>query len=301
MIVLRRNYRALAAVPLLMLAGMLAFTAGCGSKGGVPGEGLPKRELPENATPQKILLEAVKATEEVQTLEFRMDYTILIPPSDKETKAATLHMQGDGVFDVRNGNSRATVTWLEWNNFQTEYIIFEGRHYFKVYNNWYEMPAGMTVGPDISDMTRNTSEYLNNFQTISRMDDEEVNGRDCFHISMVPNFENILEQPEIKDFIKRTVLVESGSDMMSEEKLQEKIEQYKQELQKTGVSYEYWIDKETLTMRRTYYKIEAKAPSADDKEQRTFQIIMEMAFPKYNVDVQVSRPEVAMQWKGNQQ
>lgn len=300
MVILGKRHRVPVVALLTVLAGLLAFTGGCGKKGGAPGEGLPKRELPENATPQKILLEAVKATEEVQTLEFRMDYTILIPPSGNELRSATLHMQGDGVFDVRTGNSRATVTWLEWNNFQTEYIIFEGRHYFKVYNNWYEMPAGMTVGPNISEMTRNTSEYLNNFQTINRMDDEEVNGRDCFHISMVPNFENILEQPEIKEFIRQTVLAESGADMLSDEKLQEQIEKFKQELQKTGVSYEYWIDKETLTMRRTYYKIEAKAPATDSKETRTFQIIMEMAFPKYNVDVQISKPEVAMQWKGNQ-
>gem|GEM_PF-1018481 len=288
-----------ASVLAVLLSAVLALAAGCGNKGGLAGEDLPKRELPENATPQKILLEAVKATEEVKSLEFRMDYTILIPPSGNELRSATLHMQGDGVFDVRTGNSRATVTWLEWNNFQTEYVIYEGKHYFKVYNNWYEMPAGMTVGPNISEMTRNTSEYLNNFQTINRMEDEEVNERDCFHISMVPNFENILEQSEVKDFIKQSVLAESGQDL-SEEKLEEKIEQFKQDLQKTGVSYEYWIDKETLTMRRTYYKIEAKAPSADSKEARTFQIIMEMAFPKYNVDVQVNRPEVAMQWKGNQ-
>jgi len=295
--VLRGNHVMRVLALFLAVLAALTAAAGCGGKSASTGEGLPKREMPENATPQKIMLEAVKATGEVNSLEFKMDYTILIPPSGTELKSATLHMQGDGVFDIPTGNSHATVTWVEWNEFQTEYIIYEGKHYFKVYNNWYEMPAGMTLGPDVGEMTRNTSEYLNNFQTINRMDDEQVNGRDCYHIAMVPNFENILEQPEVRDFIKQSVLAESGGDL-SDEKLDEKIEQYKQDLQKTGVNYEYWIDKETLTMRRTYYKIEAKAPSADNKETRTFQIIMEMAFPKYNVPVNVSRPEVAMQWKG---
>ena len=294
----RRRVLVVAVCVAMTMVVLAALLAGCGSKGGSPGENLPKRELPENATPEKILLEGTKATSDVSSFDFMMEMKIIVPPVGSEIKASSMTMQTDGVWDNQTGNVQAVLTIVELNNFQAEYIVYDNRYYVKIGEDWREMPAGTILAPGVADITRETSEYLKNYQTINRLDDEMINGRDCYHISMVPNLEVTLDRPEIIEFIRQTVTKQEGREL-TEEEFEAKMGEVKASLKTTGALKEYWVDKETLVLRRTVTNIEDNMQIDKSSAPITTKSIIEMDFPKYNVSTDISPPEVSMQWKGN--
>lgn len=282
----------------ITMVALVAFLAGCGSKGGSTGEGLPKRELPENATPEKILLEGTKATSDVKSFDFMMEMKIIVPPVGSEVNASSMTMQTNGVWDNQSGNVEATLTIPELNNFSADYIVYDSRYYINVNDTWREMSSNTILAPGVADITRETSEYLKNYQTISRLDDEVINGRDCYHISMVPNLEVTLDRPEIVEFIKQTVTQQAGREL-TEQEFAAKLEEVKASLKTTGAVKEYWVDKESLVLRRTVTNIEDKMQIDKSSAPITTKSIVEMDFPKYNVSTDISPPEVSMEWKGN--
>jgi len=275
-----------AALAALCLAIPLLFAA-CG---GGSGEGLPVRKLPENATPEKIMLEGLNATDGVKTLHYLFEYSFIVPPTGKQPYTAEVSMSGEGDYDYATKNSQAHVNWKSF-DIEIDYVLYEGVQYMRTQesDSWYELPArsGLSI-PSVSEITRNTAEYLDNFQKITRLQDEVVDGRDCYHIAMVPNFEAIMEDEDFLNMIK-------GEREELDEETLAKLEELKRELKEASVNYEYWFDKEYLVLRRTLYNIEMVQEGSGNEPGFTVKLIMQMRFPSYNQKVEITRPEPVKQ------
>jgi hypothetical protein len=276
---------------VLLAAGMTLAIAACG--GGNP-EGLLKREVPENATPEKIMLEGLNATDEVRSLHYIFDYSFLIPPTGKQPYTGEVRLTGEGDYDAATENAMAHLLWSTIER-EFDYVLYEGVQYYRVEESgpWYELPAGSNLNiPSVSEITRNTAEYMDNFQKITRLADEVVNGRDCYHIAMVPNFDAIMQNEEFLNMIK-------GEREELDEETMAKLEEIKRELKEASVNYEYWFDKEYLVLRRTLYNIEMQEQGDEKNPSFTVKVIMEIDFPTYNQKVVISKPEPTMLYKGS--
>ncbi len=266
------------------------LVAACAKKGA---EGLLKRELPENATPEKIMLEGLNATDEARTLHYVFDYSFVIPPTGKQAYTSEVALNGEGDYDASTGNASARMSWPSF-DMEFDYVLYDGVQYYRTEESgtWYELPAGSNLSiPSISEITRNTAEYMDNFQKITRLQDEMVGERDCYHIALVPNFDAIMENQQFLEMIK------GDREQLDEETL-EKIEEIKEELKDANVNYEYWFDKEYLVLRRTLYNIEMVEKGDEENPSFTVKMIMEVTFPLYNQKVEITKPENAMLYKG---
>jgi hypothetical protein len=226
----KRYLAAIIILPCLALAIVLTlvFTLG-GSSGS---EGLPKRQLPDSATPEKIMLEGLNATDGATSLHFDFNYSVMIPPTGQQTYTSEIKIEGEGDYDAKSGNATGHMNWP---SFETEFnwVLFGGKSYFQVANeNWYELPNGSqwTI-PSVSEITRNTAEYMDNFEKINRLEDEVVNSRDCYHIALVPNFDKIMSNQQFLDTIK-------GETSQSNDETAKNIDELKQELKNANVNYE---------------------------------------------------------------
>lgn len=283
----RRGMKRVVVVVALLLVVLPLLAAACGEEG----EGLLKRELPANASPEKIMLEGLNATDEVRSIHYLFDYSIIIPPTGEKPYTTEINLQGEGDYDAATGNAQAHVTWPAF-EVEYDYCLYDGKQYFRssLGGNWYELPEnyGFTV-PTISEITRNTSEYMDNFQKISRLDDQEVGGRDCYHIALVPNFDAIMENEQFLE------MLEEGGEL--DEETRARIEEMKEKLKDAAVDFEYWIDKEYLVFRRTLYTIELVERGDETTPPYTVKLVMEMDFPVYNLPVSVSPPGNALLYK----
>jgi hypothetical protein len=185
---------------------------------------------------------------------------------------------------------------MTWPSFEVEfdYVLYEGVQYYRTEENgqWYELPAGSPLNvPSISEITRNTKEYMDNFQKITRLEDAVVNDRDCYHIAMVPNFDAIMENEQFLEMLK------GDADQLDDETL-ETVLRIKDSLKDANVNYEYWFDKEYLVLRRTLYNIELQEPGDEQNPAYTVKLIMEISFPTYNHEVEITKPQQAMMYKG---
>lgn len=269
----------------LALALLAALPVGGVSCGKGSGEGLLKRHLPENSTPEKIMLEALKATDEAKTLSYSFNYSLVIPPYGDKTYSSEVRLEGEGQYDASSGNAKIHITWPA---FETEfdYVLFEGKPYFrpKDREKWYEMPSSTQFTfPSIAELTRDAAEYMRNFQRITRMADETVGERECYHIALVPNFDAILEN---ENFLN-AVFPEGTLDEQAAEKLKE----LKERLRGASVNYEYWIDREYLVLRKTHYSVELQEPGDEKRPPFTIRLAMTLFFPSYNVEVKIEKPQ----------
>jgi Family of unknown function (DUF6612) len=267
---------------LALLVSLLVLS--CGGSGS---EGLPKRQLPDSATPEKIMLEGLNATDAATSLHFDFNYSVMVPPTGQQTYTSEIKIEGEGDYDAKSGDAEGHMNWP---SFETEFnwVLFEGKSYFQVANeSWYELPNGSqwTI-PSVSEITRNTAEYMDNFEKINRLEDEVVNSRDCYHIALVPNFDAIMSNQQFLDTIK-------GETSQSNEETAQNIDQLKQELKNATVNYEYWIDKDYLVLRRTLCNVEM-VEQGDQNTSYTAKLITEIDFPFYNVKVTVAPPETSM-------
>jgi hypothetical protein len=276
---------------ILGLAAVVSLSAvACGGGGS---EGLPKRALPDNATPEKIMLEGLNATDEAKSLHFQFDYSVVIPPTGNQPYTSEIALDGEGDYDAKSGNAQGHMAWP---SFKTEfdYTLYNGISYISSSEDdtWYEMPEGSNLNiPSISEITRNTAEYMDNFEKISRLEDETINGRDCYHIAMVPNFEAIMQNPQFLSMIT------GGADQLDEE-AQQRLEELKEQLKEASVKYDYWIDKEYLVLRRTLSNIEMVEKSDSQTPSYTVKIVSGTDFPTYNVKVEVVPPENSTLYEG---
>jgi hypothetical protein len=279
-----------AALICLIFAVSVALTA-CGGGGS---EGLPKRELPDNATPEKIMLEGLNATDGAQSLHYVFNYSFKIPPTAEQTFTSEVSLEGEGSYDAGSGNTEAHMLWSSF-DLEFDYKLYDGVEYFHTEEDgiWYELPKGQNLNvPSISEITRNTAEYMDNFQKISRLDDQVINERDCYHIAMVPNFDAIMQNEQFLE------ILEGGEGQLDEETLQE-LEEIKQELKNASVNYEYWIDKEYLVLRKTLYNIEMVESQETTEASYVVKLVMEIEFPTYNEKVEVTPPESSVMYEGS--
>lgn len=255
--------------------------------GGGP-EGLPKRSLPDSATPEKIMLEGLNATDQATSLHFDFNYSVMVPPTGQQTYTSEIKIEGQGDYDAKSGNATGHMNWP---SFQTQFnwVLFDGKSYFQVENeNWYELPNGSqwTI-PSVSEITRNTSEYMDNFQKINRLEDETVDQRSCYHIALVPNFDKIMSNEQFLNTIK-------GEAAQTNEETLKNIDELKKELENANVNFEYWIDKEYLVLRRTLTNVEMLQPGDAQNPSYTAKLITEIDFPTYNIKIQVAPPQTSM-------
>lgn len=286
---MRRRIAGALALLLCLLLGTSVFMAACGS--GNP-EGLLKRELPENATPEKIMLDGLNATDAAGTLHYVFDYSFIIPPTGQQAYTSEVALNGEGDFDSGSGNARAHMVWPSF-ELEFDYVLYDGVQYYRSdeAGPWYELPEGSSLSiPSVSEITRNTSEYMDNFQKITRLEDEMINERDCYHIAMVPNFDAIMENQEFLDMIK------GDQEQLGEDALT-RLEEIKESLKEASVNYEYWFDKEYLVLRRTVYNIEMVQAGDEQNPAYTVKMVMEIDFPTYNQKVEISKPEQPLLYK----
>jgi hypothetical protein len=279
----KRHLAAIILLPCLLLClSLLVVACGGGS------EGLPKRQLPDSATPEKIMLEGLNATDGATSLHFDFNYSVMIPPNAQQAYATEFKTEGTGDYDAKNNSASGNMSVPA---FETDFnwILFDGKSYFQATDqSWYEMPNGsqMTV-PSISEITRNTSEYMDNFEKISRLEDETVNSRDCYHIALVPNFDKIMSNEQFLETIK-------GETEQTNEETLKNIDQLKNELKNANVNYEYWIDKQYLVLRRMLSSVEMVMQGDANNPSLNVKIVNEIDFPNYNVKVSVAPPETSM-------
>lgn len=278
---------------VLAVAGLaVALSVLAAACGGGSGEGLMGRELPENATPEKIMLDGLNATDAAKTLHYLFDYAFIIPPAGGQAYTSEVRLVGEGDYDYESKNAQAHMRWPSF-DLEFDYVLYDGIQYFNTDESdiWYELPEGSSLSiPSVSEITRNTTEYMDNFQKISRLEDEVVNDRDCYHIAMVPNFDAIMENEEFLNMIK------GDSGELQEETLQ-RLEKLKSDLKDANVNYEYWFDKEYLVLRRTLYNIEMTEQGDETSPPFTVKMIMEIDFPTYNQRMNVAKPETSMKYK----
>lgn len=289
----KRYVGAIILLPCLVLVVSLVIAA-CG--GGSGPEGLPKRQLPESATPEKIMLEGLNATDGATSLHFIFDYSVVVPPTAQQTFTSEIKIEGEGDYDAKSGNA---IGEMNWSSFQTEFswVLFGEKSYFKVQDSdsWYELPTGAQWSiPSVSEITRNTAEYMENFEKISRLEDEVVNNRNCYHIALVPNIDAIISNEQFLNTIK-------GEAEQSNEETLKNLEELKQELKNANITYDYWIDKEYLVLRRIIANVEMVEKGDAQNPSYTAKVITEMDFPNYNIKVTVAPPETSMMYKGSSQ
>jgi hypothetical protein len=280
-----------AACLVIALVLTLVFTLG----GGSGGEGLPKRQLPDSATPEKIMLEGLNATDAASSLHIDFNYSVMVPPNAQQAYATEFKTEGSGDYDAKANNASGHMNIPA---FQTDFnwILFEGKEYFqRADQSWYEMPSGSQLPvPPISEITRNTSDYMDNFEKINRLEDDTVNQRNCYHIALVPNFDKIMSNEQFLNIIK------GGAEQTNEEVLKN-IENLKNELKDANVNYEYWIDKEYLVLRRLVSSVEMVDKGDAKNPAMTVKITYEVDFPAYNVKVKVAPPQTSMLYQGSNQ
>jgi hypothetical protein len=277
------------ALMVCLAMGITVFVAACGAGGS---EGLLKRELPENATPEKIMLDGLNATDDARSLHYIFDYSFIVPPTGQQAYTSEVALNGEGDYDSESENARAHMMWPSF-ELEFDYVLYDGVQYYCSEENgpWYELPAGSSLSiPSVSEITRNTAEYMDNFQKITRLEDEVVNDRDCYHIAMVPNFDAIMENQEFLDMIK------GDQEQLEEETLLE-LEEIKESLKEASVNYEYWFDKEYLVLRRTLYNIEMVQAGDEQNPSYTVKMIMEIDFPTYNQQFDIEKPQEALMYK----
>lgn len=295
----RRKVLGAAASAAVIMVVLAALAAGCGG-GGSTGENLPKRELPENATAEKILLESNKASEDVKSFEFKTESSIIVPPQGAQAQASQTTFQNDGVCDNQTGNIEATMRIVGLENFKVDYIIYDNKYYYFLEgeNTWYEQDSSAIAVPKAGDMTRQTSEYFKNYQSISRLDDEMVNGRDCYHISLVPDLQVTMENPEIVDLVKLMLNEQYAKEgkQLTEAEMDAALEEVKKSTINKGVVKEYWVDKESLVIRRDITNIETSV-TIDKNNTMSGKYIIETVYPTYNVPTDIAPPEVSMKAK----
>ncbi len=302
--VLPRRGKMLAAAACAALTALLLapLAAGCGNSGGSMGEGLPRRELPENATAEKILLESNKASEDVRSFEFKTESSVIVPPQGAQTQASKTTFVNDGVCDNATGNIRATMRIVGLENFSLEYVIYDNRYYYSMANEgaWHEQDSSAVAVPKAGDMTRQTSEYFKNYQSIIRLDDEVVNGRDCYHISLVPDLQVTLENADIVELVKAMITEQYAKQgkTLSEEEMEAALEEVRKSTVSKGVVKEYWVDKESLVIRRDITSIETSV-ELDKDNSLSGKYVIETVYPKYNVPTDIKPPEVSLKAKND--
>ncbi len=268
---------------VVLMIGLSLLLVSCGNSSS---EGLLRRQLPENATPEKIMLEALKATDEARTLSYSFQYSLVIPPYGDKAFTSEVRLEGEGQYDALSGNAKIHVGWPAFDT-EFDYVLYEGKPYFKPKDGqkWYEMPSSTQFTfPSIAELTRDAAEYMKNFQKITRMADEAVGDRECFHIALVPNFDAVLEN---ESFLN-AVFPEGTLDEQALKRLAE----LKERLRSASINYEYWIDKEYLVLRKTHYSVELMEPGDEKNPPFTIRLVMTLFFPSYNVEVKIEKPHL---------
>ena len=280
---MRRSLAGTLALLVCLAVGISLLAAACG---GGSSEGLLKRELAENATPERIMLDGLNATDEAAALHYVFDYSFIIPPTGMQAYTSEVALNGEGDFDAGSGNARAHMVWPAF-DIEFDYVLYDGVQFYRSDEEgpWYELPAGSTLSiPSVSEITRNTADYMDNFQKITRREDEEINGRGCYHIAMVPNFDAIMQNQEFLDMLK------GDEERLAEDALS-RLEEIKDSLKEAHVNYEYWFDKEFLVLRRTAYNIEMVQAGDEENPPYAVKMVMRIDFPTYNAEVEIARPE----------
>lgn len=271
----------------VFLTAILIAITGCGDD---TGESLKKRDIPADATAEKLLLEAVKATNEAESIHYLTRYMLEVPQTQTDPRGVAIEMSGEGDLDVSTKNSRSDYKWM---GIDISFIVHDGKQFFKRAGTqyWYEIPEGAGLSsPNVAEMTTDFSKYLENFKSINRMEDAVINTRDCYHLKVEPNLEATVEQ-HFENLLT-----------VPDDTFESDLESLKQQIKDQGLSarYEFWIDKEYLVYRRMIVVMDMRVIPQGESDPTNISVSFELDFPSYNQGAEIVPPEVSMPWKPTQ-
>lgn len=265
---------------MLMVAAVVGGVfAGCG---GGSAEALPKRSLPSDASPETILVEAMRNTNEAKTFHYNMEWATTILPTQQQTNKALIDLKVVADQDMVNSSAQGTQSIAD---VSLQFVIVGDTEYHKdaSSDSWVAQPQQSAL-LDFGSIVSNATEYLKNFQSIQQMSDETVDGRPCIHLKLEADVMSMLSNPDLRQFLASGP---GGAGVTID------VDAYRASLADLRLSLEYWIDKDYLVLRKSYQDEQVRmkpGTSADIGTDKN--ITVTMALSNYNkpLNIQVPSP-----------
>ncbi len=276
-----RKILAIFFIAVLAAGGILA---GCGDRSK---EALPKRSLPSDASPETILVEALRNTNEAQTFHYSLEWATTILPTREQTQKALIDMKVDADQDMQSASAKGTESIA---NVTLEFVIVDGTEYRKDQyggEGWIAAPQ-QTALLDFGPVVQNATEYLKNFESIEQLSDENIDGRPCIHLRLQADVMTMLNDPNLRQFLA-TGPTGANNDVTID------IDKYRSSLQSLVLNIEYWVDKEYLVLRKSFQQWEERMrPGTSPEIGSDRDITLNMLLSDYNhpLDIQAPSPVI---------
>ena len=262
--------------------------------------------IEDSTPPERLNVDELKAmilasAEEVDTYKFDMDVTMKMLMSNEtdETEMTTIS-NGRGVVDIVDKKMKMNMnTCLEMldttevpRTMEMEMYLVNNTMYMKDLGipelpaQWtkIEMPEGSEESWESQDQLKQQMELLT-ISELELLEDEKVNGVDCYVLNIVPDTEKFWETTMAKVMARSTQDLAPGIDL--------------QKILKS-MSTKEWIAKDTNFLMKTQMAVHLVVNSEDldipdmvEKFTMTADEEIEMRFYDYNTPVSIELPEAA--------
>ncbi len=274
-----RNKLVIITATLLVAAVVGGVFAGCG---GSSAEVLPKRSLPSDASPETILVEAMRNTNEARTFHYAMEWATTILPTQSQTNKALIDLKVVADQDMQNSRAQGTQSVAD---VSLQFVIVGDTEYHKdaYSDSWVAQPQ-QTALLDFGSIVSNATEYLKNFQSIEQVSDETIDGRPCIHLKLEADVMSMLANPDLRQFLANGP---AGADT----NVSIDIDAYRASLADLRLSLEYWIDKDYLVLRKSYQEEQVRMkPGTSTNIGTDKDITVTMTLSNYNVPLDIQAP-----------
>jgi len=267
----------IAAVIVAALVG--GIFAGCG---GGTSEALPKRSLPADASPETILVEALRNTNDTRTFHYNLAWATTILPTRQQTDKALIDMKVVADQDMQNSSAQGTQSIA---NVTLNFVIVDNTEYRKEQfsESWIAVPQ-QTALLDFGSVVKNATEYLKNFQSIEQVGDETIDGRPCIHLKLQADVMSMLNRPDLRQFLA-TGPAGANNEVTID------IDKYRASLSDLQLSIEYWVDKDYLVLRKSYQRWQERMkPGTSPEVGSDRDITLTMLMSAYNQPLNIQAP-----------
>ncbi len=270
---------------IMIVAVMVAALAGgiFGGCGSGTGEALPERSLPADASPETVLVEALRNTNDARTFHYDLEWATIILPTRQQTNKAVIDMEVVADQDMQNSSAQGTQNIA---NVTLDFVIVGNTEYRKEQfsNGWVAVPQQTTL-LDFGSVLKNATEYLKNFQSIEQVSDETINGRPCIHLKLKADVMSMLNRPDLRQFLATGP---AGAD----NNVTIDIDKYRASLADLQLSIEYWVDKDYLVLRKSLQLWEERMkPGTSPDVGSDRNITLTMLLSAYNQPLNIQAPE----------
>lgn len=238
---------------------------------------------PDAETVLKNSLNASK--EDIKSVHFELTQVTKLPRAPMseggEIQPQEFEQNASGSYDLVSGNFEVeTTVQIEDRSLQVKMRQVEGKQYWEIAGNWYEVPVSSEIVPSVTQAL-SVSQYLKEFETIEKLGDENIDDDSCYHIRAIPNMEELVKQPGVTDLLKDP----SGEQVRTVDELKE-----------MDVTFDFYIRKQDNYFKRSVSVVKSKAPNefiklgyaqpGDQMEQEAT-----VTFSNFNDEVQYKVPE----------